>query len=55
MTEGITNPNTPTLTTTITDNQELTAVAFSPDGHTLVTTTDAQSEDGGKIQLWDVE
>jgi WD40 repeat protein len=42
------------LITNIDDDQGLTAVAFSPDGHILATGSSLREGHGGRLRLWDV-
>ncbi|MBL7487818.1 TIR domain-containing protein [Frankia sp. AgB1.9] len=53
----VTNPRAPRRTANIDDGQGFTAVAVSPDGHTIATTTDTEEpgdEVGGRLQIWDL-
>lgn len=50
----VTDPRAPTRTATVTENQDLTALAFSRDGHVLGTATAISGDIGGTVQLWDV-
>jgi WD40 repeat protein len=48
----VTNPRAPARTASIDDDQNVTAVAFSPDGHALATASSSLA--GGRLRLWDV-
>src|SRR5262249_44343329 len=52
----VTNPGKPIRLAPVPDDQDVTAVAFSPDGHTLATTSTSSDPEkpGGRLRLWDV-
>ena len=50
----VTGRRAPTLTANITEQQAVEAVAFSPDGRTLATTTFGTDNRGGMMELWNV-
>src|SRR5262249_1070770 len=50
----VTNPRKPTRLASVPDDQDVYAVAFSPDGHTLATTSTYRDKPGGRLRLWDV-
>src|SRR5262249_56290929 len=50
----VTDPGKPTRVASFDDDQDVYAVAFSPDGHTLATTSTYSDKPGRRLRLCDV-